>query len=80
MFNTLAILGLPQGSEWILIAIVALLIFGPQLPQVARRLGKSLAGLKKGFKEAESEFHKGMSESDKTDEKSPPEKQDPPYS
>ena len=45
--------GLPGGWEWIVILIVALLIFGKRLPDIARSMGKSLSSFKKGIREAE---------------------------
>ncbi len=44
--------GIPGGWEWIVILVVALLIFGKRLPDVARSVGKSLTEFKKGIHEA----------------------------
>ena len=44
-------LGMPEGFEWLVILIVALLVFGKKLPEVARGLGKSVSQFKKGLGE-----------------------------
>jgi sec-independent protein translocase protein TatA len=55
LLNSQSILaiGLPQGFEWVIILVVALMIFGKRLPDVARNVGKSLSEFKKGIKEAQ---------------------------
>jgi len=45
--------GIPGGWEWIIILVVALLIFGKRLPDIARIVGKSLTEFKKGVREAQ---------------------------
>ncbi len=52
--------GLPGGSEWIIILIVALLIFGSRLPQVMRSVGQSIQEFKKGLKEVEDEVNEAV--------------------
>ena len=53
--SCLAIFGLPGGAEWIIIGVVALLIFGPKLPDVARSLGRSIVEFKKGVREVKDD-------------------------
>ena len=47
--------GMPAAPEWIFIAILALVLFGPKkLPELARGLGKALGELQK----AKEDFHR----------------------
>ena len=45
----LAFLSMPGGMEWVIIGLVALLIFGKRLPGVARSLGQALKEFKSGL-------------------------------
>ena len=51
----LAFMGLPGGAEWLIILIVALLLFGSRLPSVMRSLGKSFSEFKGGLREGEDD-------------------------
>ena len=52
----LAMFGLPGGTEWIVIGVVALLIFGRRLPDVARSVGKSIVEFKKGLRDVKDDI------------------------
>ncbi|MFQ5863213.1 MAG: twin-arginine translocase TatA/TatE family subunit [Candidatus Brocadiales bacterium] len=54
--------GMPGGWEWLVILIVALLIFGKRLPDVMRSLGKGIVEFKKGVKGIEDDVEKASAE------------------
>ena len=47
---------MPQGSEWLIIGIIVILVFGAsQLPKLARSLGQAQKEFKKGLNDIKSE-------------------------
>ena len=54
---------MPGGWEWLIILIVALLIFGRRLPEVMKSLGKGIVEFKKGIKGVEDEVEEASSKS-----------------
>lgn len=54
--NSVLLLGLPGGSEWILIAVVLILLFGAKkIPQLMRGVGSGIKEFKDGMKEGEKD-------------------------
>ncbi|MFR9620410.1 MAG: twin-arginine translocase TatA/TatE family subunit [Rikenellaceae bacterium] len=59
---------LPTGSEWIVIALVILLLFGgKKIPELMRGLGKGVRNFKEGVNEAKEEINKAKEECDESD-------------
>ncbi len=51
------------GSEWIIVVIVALVLFGgTQIPKLARSLGQAQTEFKKGISESDSDTEDADSE------------------
>lgn len=54
---------LPHGSEWIIILIVILLLFGgKKIPELMRGLGKGVSSFKQGVQDAKDEIRKASEE------------------
>jgi len=56
MRHAILALGMPGSWEWIVILIVALVIFGRRLPDVARSIGKSIVEFKKGIRDVSDDI------------------------
>jgi len=58
--------------EMIIVGIIALLLFGKRLPEVARSLGKGIVEFKKGMNGIEDDLHNAGSQSTKSSASSRP--------
>ena len=57
MTNLLLLGFLPSGSEWIIILVVILLLFGgKKIPELMKGLGKGVKSFKDGMKEVEKDL------------------------
>ena len=60
-------LGLPRGTEWIVILLIVILVFGPgRIGKVAGEIGKSIKSFREGMSGGEDEAEK---KSDTTEQK-----------
>jgi sec-independent protein translocase protein TatA len=69
--STLAFIGSLGPTEMLIIAGVAVLLFGSRLPEVARSMGKSVVEFKKGMNGIESEVSSAIHSSNSTAKKTP---------
>ena len=53
--------GLPGHSEWLILLVLGLLIFGRRLPEVGRSLGRSIVEFKRGIKGIQDEVEEESS-------------------
>jgi sec-independent protein translocase protein TatA len=51
---------IPGGWEWIIVLIIALLIFGKRLPGTMRSIGKGIVEFKKGLKGVKDEVEEDI--------------------
>jgi sec-independent protein translocase protein TatA len=58
-----AFFGMPGHFEMLIVLIVAVLLFGKRLPEVARSLGKGIVEFKKGVSGVEDEIDRASTES-----------------
>jgi len=57
LLNILLFLSLPGGTEWIIILVVVLLLFGgKKIPELMKGIGKGVRGFKDGLKEIENDI------------------------
>ncbi|HIZ92604.1 MAG TPA: twin-arginine translocase TatA/TatE family subunit [Candidatus Bacteroides merdavium] len=65
MTNLLLLGLLPSGSEWIIIAVIVLLLFGgKKIPELMKGLGKGVKSFKEGVNEAKEEINKAKEDLD----------------
>ena len=60
MLNPVIGWGFHSGGEWIIVAIVAVLLFGKRLPEVGKSLGKGIVEFKKGLRGIEEDAEAGV--------------------
>ena len=67
--ENLILFGMPTGSEWIIILVIVLLLFGgKKIPELMKGLGNGVKMFKDGVNEAKSEIDDAAKELEKKDE------------
>ncbi len=65
MLNTIAFFGLPGGSEWFLVFLVILLLFGgAKIPQLMRGVGRGMGELQRGLEEGKRALNTSMADAE----------------
>lgn len=66
VLNNIFLLSMPGGSEWILIIIVVLLMFGgKKIPELMRGVGRGMREFNDAKNNVKSEIEEGMKEKEK---------------
>jgi len=65
MLNSIFLLGMPAGAEWIIIVLAVLVLFGAKkIPEFMRGVGKGVKEFKDAKDNVKSEIEAGMKESE----------------
>ena len=65
ILNSILLLSMPGGSEWILIIIVVLLMFGgKKIPELMRGVGRGMREFNDAKNNVKTEIEEGMKEKD----------------
>lgn len=65
--NTVFLLSMPGGTEWILIIVVVLLMFGgKKIPELMRGIGRGMREFNDAKNNVKTEIEEGMKEKDAT--------------
>ena len=69
LLNSIFLLSMPGGSEWILIVLVVLLFFGgKKIPDLMRGIGRGVREFNDAKDNVKNEIESGMKEKDKDEE------------
>jgi sec-independent protein translocase protein TatA len=61
-------MGLPRGSEWIIILVIVIILFGPgRIGRIAGELGKGIKSFREGLAGDKPEDNPGGDSSEKND-------------
>lgn len=71
MTDCLAFIGAPGPWEMMIVGLIALLLFGKRLPEVARSLGKGLVEFKRGMTGIQEEVTRTQYDIDEAANKTP---------
>lgn len=66
MLDSIFLLGLPAGAEWIIIVIAVLVLFGAKkIPEFMRGVGRGVKEFKDAKDNVKNEIEAGMKETDR---------------
>jgi len=69
LLNPVFLISMPGGSEWILIILVVLLMFGgKKIPEMMRGVGRGMREFNDAKNNVKSEIEEGMKDKDKDEE------------